>query len=302
MKKIVNAKTVLSQLIFILLIIFLFNSISTAQKKKLLNLSFKKIIEEEYYKDSNNNDTLFKIISGPNGVFRDYYLLNPNSISMVYGQFPSILLSYNNKFVLNNNFQGIRIFDLSGKCIYKLDYDRKFFLNYKECKIDEYDNIYLILKNQDDTNDIKGYKINIELNAEVSLTNNEILNLNLLQNTRSLSTDIDLGVNKNNLFSIKPEGGDFSLYDNSNGRFLPVNSLIIYKESEEIAKINISDFNEKIIFVKYYYMDENLNIYIIGFKSNESEIIELHKAIELQSKRIKVLNPIFFIWKFENNG
>ena len=275
---------------------YLYNLFGFKNSEELV-YKYKNILEIPFYNDSNKNDNHFKIMNGAGGSFINYFILDLKTFTYITGQFPQLLCIKEGNFYFNSNFQGLRVYNNEGLNVYNIDYDPNYFVDAQSSKTDENNNLYMVMKNANESNDVFGYKVNGSLNDKSVLNKTEMENLLSRTDLKNLSVDKDLGVDrKNEKFKINPTSSDYSLTHNSEGRFLSVTSLNITKDEISVGKINIQDFPEKIIFTKLYYIDSDQNVYVIGFKSNQFDRIE-----DARNKifKIKVIDPIFFVWKFE---
>ncbi|MEO8447207.1 MAG: hypothetical protein ABI528_06905 [bacterium] len=288
-----NFRKILFSILILLTTLFITNSIS----KNKDSINFHKIIEIPFYNSINKNDTLFKIMFGPNGFSKDYFLINPKNITMLSGQFPGLLKISDNKFIFNNNFQGLRIIDFNGQITRKIDYENKYFVDSKNSLVDKDNNLFLSLLNPNDEKDILGYMVAGDQSFVKILSKDSILKVKQNQELNYLNINKDLNI-LNSKFSISPSESDLSIFKKDDGRFLSVKSLIIYDNNIKLSEIEISKkFDDKIIFTKLYYVDSLLNVFVIGFKSNQFE--KMNSDSNTKDSTIKIFNPVFFIWKFE---
>lgn len=272
------------------------------------HLKLKIILEKPFMTSSHASDSFFKIMKAPGGSGKDYITINPNSTSIISEIFPQLIKIFNHKYCISCNFQGLRVYNEEGNLEYKLDYGDNYFLNYDLSRTDDEGNLFLVLTDHTFKSNAIGYKINVETKEQSILSREEINNLSNIPTNRKLSIDRDLlkdtANNSHAKYRVEPVFGDLKILKKQSDKFYSHIKLNIYNNvTENSTIIDYVDLqkevHDKIVYSQIYFMDDDMNLYVMGFKSNEYDISAFLDVNHMETKIIKVYNPSLFLWKFE---
>jgi hypothetical protein len=306
----------LSLLLISFFIVTCFFLISCKNEKVLSGKKyiFKKLFEVPISTDT--HDSLLSIYHSNFKYTKDYYLVTPTEFSPTQFIPGPVLLMIDpdTNFYIANAYENIKVFNKSGKFIYKFEYPNDFRAS--SHYMDENRNVFILLMPGDQNEKKKiVYKINWKQHIESLLSDSE---------TSQLQSGIFNP--QNYLERKKKEQGTGKIYfdaiwgtamrsilTNENGRFIEPKSLNVYRFDTSYninLNYNIPDkylydsliisnyFNDKVVDISSTKIDKNGNIYISGVRSNEVERIKLdYDRREIDA--IKVYSPKFFLCEFE---
>jgi len=222
-----------------------------------------------------------------------------------------LLKAQDGKFFINKDNEGLKVYDESGSLLYSWDYGNGYHIDGRLCRTNKTESIFGVRNGMSkDTSDKKGLRVSFDLKNQSQLNEADLISQINEDSWRNLSVEKDLlneydkDVKKS--FFIFPEQPKSDLLSNGGDYYCNDAVLKIYTDFDRrfpVSDLRLTDLSsEKIIRVSGYFIDNQMNVLVYGFKSDQYKVVMPFEDSEgLKGTRIlKVLNPVFFIWRFEN--